>query len=323
MNTRWIIALMAVGLVSLAIALDRFPLPEESFLGALARREWFHLVAHTVLYGSLAVALATRWFPSHTIDAPRAVLVRHALAAAVCFMFIAGAQELAQALCRARLPGGEEAFDLVVDIVGASAGLILWSRPDRKRKYLVARTLGVVLHPGFVGPAGVFAVTWSALEDARAALTWTLVAVVAALPVAGVWVAGLRRGWYSDRDLSVRTERPLFLVTATLMAVSLALVTRGAGAPEVVRALTFAGACATALLTVLTVAGVKVSGHVAVPVGVVALLQATSFRGPWPFLLAACVLSWARVREGRHTPVEVLAGWGVATSAGFFTRWVA
>ena len=54
----------------------------------------------------------------------------------------------------------------------------------------------------------------------------------------------------------------------------------------------------------------------------VALLQATSFRGPWPFLLAAVALSWARVREGRHTPPEVLGAWGIAGASGVLTRWV-
>lgn len=81
-------------------------------------------------------------------------------------------------------------------------------------------------------------------------------------------------------------------------------------------AFTLAGFVATALFTVATLAGVKVSGHVAVPVGVLAVLEATSYRGLWPFALAALALSWARVREGRHTRREVLAGWCIAGASG-------
>ena len=92
-------------------------------------------------------------------------------------------------------------------------------------------------------------------------------------------------------------------------------------APLVVRHVALAGALAAVLVTAATVAGLKVSGHVAVPVGVMVLLQATSFRGPWPFVLAAVALSWARVREGRHTPREVLGGWAIAGASGVLTRW--
>lgn len=40
------------------------------------------------------------------------------------------------------------------------------------------------------------------------------------------------------------------------------------------------------------------------------------------FLLAAVALSWARVREGRHTPPEVIGAWGIAGASGVLTRWV-
>ena len=92
---------------------------------------------------------------------------------------------------------------------------------------------------------------------------------------------------------------------------------------SVVLDLSLAGAVAAALVTLTTVMGLKVSGHVAVPVVVVVMLQASSFRGPWPFLLVAVAVSWARVREGRHTPREVVAGWGIAGLTGLFARLVA
>ena len=95
----------------------------------------------------------------------------------------------------------------------------------------------------------------------------------------------------------------------------------GAHAPPVVRVSTLAGLVATALVTALTTAGLKVSGHVAVPVGVLALLAGSSQRGLWPFAVAALAVSWARVREGRHTPREVLVGWGVASASGLLARW--
>ena len=69
-------------------------------------------------------------------------------------------------------------------------------------------------------------------------------------------------------------------------------------------------------VAVVTRAGLKVSGHAAVPFGALVLLEATTHRGLWPFALAALAVSWARVREGRHTRREVLAGWCIAGASG-------
>lgn len=316
---------MAVGLVTFALALEHASPAEGSLLARMMGCEPLHIVAHCILYGSLAVALATRWFPSAALDGAGAgpSLRRRALFGAASFCIVAGAQELTQAFSRSRAPGGEELFDLMVDVGGATLGLIAWSLFDKRRIYPLARVLGVVLHPGFIGPFGCFALVWSTLRDTHAALGWTLVFVLAVLPLAVVWCVGLRRGWYSDRDLSVRAERPGFLVTALVSVAVLLVSVHLAGAPLIVRDITLAALVATALVSLTTFVGTKVSGHVAVPVGVFVLLSATSYRGPWPFLLVALSVSWARIREGRHTPREVLAGWGIAGASGLFARLLA
>ena len=307
---------MGLGLVAFALALEHANPAEGSILGRIMGSELLHIVAHSILYGSLAVALAMTWLPSHVLEGARTSLRRRALLAAGSFCLVAGTQELVQALSRSRAPGGEELFDLVVDVGGATLGLIVWSLFDKRRTYPLARTLGVVLHPGFIGPLGVFALIWSSLRDTRAALGWSLVFVLAVLPLATIWWVGLKRGWYSDRDLSVRAERPRILLTGLFSAAVLLGTLHLAGAPVVVRDVAIAGLVATALLTFSTILGTKVSGHVAVPVGIVVLPRRRLYPGPWPFLILALSVSWARVREGRHTPREVLAGWGIAGIAG-------
>ena len=322
MRARWLVVLMALGLVGLALALEHVSPSAGSLLGRTMGCEPLHIVGHSILYGSLAAALARRWFPADALDGAGPSLRRRALSLVVSFGIVAGVQELTQAFSRARGPGGEELFDLMVDIGGATLGLIAWALFDKRRIYPLARALGVVLHPAFIGPVGAFALTWNTLRDTRAALGWTLVFVLAVLPLAAVWWLGLRRGWYSDRDLSVRAERPPFLLTALLSVTILLVAVHRAGAPSIVRDITIAALVATALVTFTTLIGTKVSGHVAVPVGVFVLLTATSYRGPWPFLLVALSVSWARVREGRHTPREVLAGWGIAGASGLCARLV-
>lgn len=321
MRRAWLLPVWAVTLVVAALLLEHAPIRPDALLGRVLQFEPLHLVVHALLYGALAALLARRWFPPDALGETRAALGRRALAAAAAFALVAGAQELVQALSRGRAPCMEEYFDLTVDAAGAALGLIAWSTADRRRRYPVARALGVVLHPAIVGPLGTFAVLHSALEDATAALRWTSLAVLAALPVAAAWAVGLRRGWFRDRDLSVRDERPAFLLVALGCAAALYAAVVTLHAPLAVRHLTCAGVVAAALVAGTTVAGLKVSGHVAVPVGAAVLLQATSFRGPWPFVLAAVAVSWARVREGRHTPREVLGAWGIAGASGLLTRW--
>lgn len=319
-HPRTIAVALAASLVSMAFALEFLRVPEEAALAVVLRAEVTHLVAHTLLYGGLAAALAAWWFPAHALDGDRRSLGRRAFGAALCFLSVAVAQELVQSLSRRSFLAREEFFDLAVDLTAATVGLIAWSWRDGRRAVRVARALGVVLHPGVIGPLGVFAVTWAAVRDARVGVTWTTVAMVAALPVAAVWAVGLRRGWFRDADLSVRAERPPFLLAACLAAAALALVARATHAPAVVQELCLAGLAATLAVTAVTLAGFKVSGHVAVPVGVLVLLSAHSARGLWPFAVAALALSWARVREGRHTPREVLGAWGLAGASALCVR---
>lgn len=303
---------MTLALVAFAFALERFSLDPGGVLARLAAMELTHLIAHSLLYGSLAAALASWWFPPHALKGESISLRRRAIAASGCFLLAACAQEFVQALSRDRLPAREEFFDLAVDVTGATLGLIAWSYADARRGRLVARALGLVLHPALVGVAGVFAVTWAELRDLRAGLSWTALAMLAALPVALFWIDGVRRGIFSDGDLSVREERPVFLAVACGASLTLLCAAHALGAPGVVRGMSVAGGLAALLVSAATLGGVKVSGHVAVPVGVVALLSASSARGVWPFAVTAVALSWARVREGRHTPREVLSAWGLA-----------
>ena len=321
MRPRWLPGAWALTLIAAALALERFAPGRGGLVERCLQAEPVHLVAHALLYGTLAALLAGRWFAPDALASPAARLRRRALAAGATFLLAAGAQELAQALARGRAPSMEEYFDLAVDVAGAALGLIAWAAADARRRYPVARALGVVLHPAALGPLGMYAVLRSALDDGAAAARWTALGVAATAPVVALWAVGRRRGWFGDRDVSVLAERPRFLLGALLSALALHGAVVALDAPAPVRHVAAAGAVAAALLSAATLAGLKVSGHVAVPVGVVALLQATSVRGPWPFLLAALALSWARVREGRHTGREVLGAWGIAVATGALTLW--
>ena len=119
---------MALGFVVMAFVLEKHPPRDGSLFAVILASEPVHLVAHSVLYGGLAVALAAWCFPTADVAVSRAVKWRRALFAGACFVGIAGAQECVQALSRQRLPGPEEGFDLAVDSAAATLGLIAWAR---------------------------------------------------------------------------------------------------------------------------------------------------------------------------------------------------
>jgi hypothetical protein len=96
----------------------RFCRPQEDF--ALFRRmidsEPVHVVAHSLIYGSLA-SLSLRFFSPHGSTALLLVLVLGLI------------QELSQVL-GVRAFGGPELFDLAVDL--SAAGLVVLSRPRHR-----------------------------------------------------------------------------------------------------------------------------------------------------------------------------------------------
>lgn len=311
---RALIPLWSLALVVMAWVISQHSFAPNTAAAWALRSEPVHVAAHTFLYGVLSMLLATLWFSRTAGDAPRRALVARALLAGSMFMLVASCQEGVQVLARAqhRHPSPEELYDLAVDVLAGAIGLILWSRWNRQHLTRVARTLGWILHPALVAPLGLFAIFWSALGGPRPALPWTALAVLSAAPAAGVWVLGVALGRFSDVDVSVRSERPPLFAAGLFSGLLYLALTRALGAPLPVQHLALAGLIGTSLLALVTVSGLKVSGHVSVAVALAVALAATSVRGPYLFAMAALLLSWARVREARHTPREVLGAWALA-----------
>lgn len=312
---RWVALAWATALVLAAAALERHSLDALPRVASLLQHEATHIAAHTLLYGGLAFLLAGALLHDEALAQPGAARSRRALAASALFAAVALTQELVQVLFRHRAPGLEEAFDLAVDVGGASLGVIVWARRTGRRRYLVARALGLVLHPMVLGPAGMFAVASSAFGSTRPAVYATLAVTLGLSPAAVLWQLGLRRGWFSDRDLSRRDERPPLLAMCVLCAALLWAIAAHWRLPAVLVESALTALFAAILFSAATLARFKVSGHVAVPVGIAVMLTATSARGPWPFVIAAAAVAWARVNEGRHSRAEVVGASGLAALA--------
>lgn len=147
-----------------------------------------------------------------------------------------------------------------------------------------------------------------------------LAAAVFVIPPSLVVYAGVRGGRWSDRHLSVRTQRLPVAVGLSVYVTAVVVLLYAVDAPRPVTATAFTMAALCALTTVLTAVW-KVSVHCTVACAFVAVLScAYDAEAPWPFMAAPLValIGWSRVRLRAHTVAQVLVGCLLGTAGTAF-----
>ncbi len=189
------------------------------------------------------------------------------------------------------------------------------------RGYAIARVISQVLHPVILGVVSIFIVGLLGVAPPRAGVIWSLVSVfIQVVPPMIFFTYRLRQGAYSDDDVSVRSQRnELYLFGIVNLAVGL-LVLWLLGAPAPIRALTVAGIVISTIAWLINLSW-KISVH-ASSMGSTATLAAI-YSEPLGLILWLCALAlgWARVRTRNHTPMQVVAGLGLATACVLATFW--
>jgi hypothetical protein len=187
-----------------------------------------------------------------------------------------------------------------------------WALADPSGARRVARALGWLFHPALVAPLGFFALAWTHCGGVLVAAKWTCLLAVFELPAIAVWVLGVRRARFSDADVSMRHERPPLLLFGALCALGLLVGALVLGAPRILVLCAASAMMGGVAAAAITHAGLKLSAHVATAAGVAFALLPEAPRGALVFALVALMLVWARVRDERHKPSEVLAGFVLA-----------
>jgi hypothetical protein len=283
--------------------------PFSPFLRMGVLTEVLHIGVHALLFGLLAAALSACLLRDP--GSPQALRVR-AGAALVYFALVMGARQVVQLVLRGERPGAEEVLEVSIDGVAGALGLVGWALSDPNGARRVARALGWFFHPAVVAPLGFFALCWTHCGGVLVAAKWTAFVALFELPAVWVWVLGVRRARFSDPDVSVRHERPPLLLFGALCALGLLVGTLVLGAPRIVVLSAVAAVLGGGAAAAITQWGLKLSGHVATAAGAAFALVPDAPRGALVFALVALVLVWARVRDQRHKPVEVLAGFVLA-----------
>jgi hypothetical protein len=283
--------------------------PFSAFLKLGLVTELAHIAVHAVLFGLLAAALSACLL--NETASVRALRVRAGVALAY-FVGVMGARQVVQLFIRGTRPGAEEVLEVSLDGVAGALGLVGWALADPTGARRVARALGWLFHPALVAPLGFFALCWTHCGGVLAAAKWTGLVAVFELPAICVWVLGVRRARFSDADVSVRHERPPLLVFGALCALGLLVGTLVLGAPRIVVLSAVGAMLGGVLAAAITQWGLKLSAHVATAAGAAFALLPDAPRGALVFAMVALMLVWARIRDERHKPAEVLAGFVLA-----------
>lgn len=182
------------------------------------------------------------------------------------------------------------------------------------RGYELGQLLSQIFHPVFVSIATLFLVGVYAAPSPWLGLGWALLCTgLQVIPNAAFFVFRMRRGAYSDSDVSVRHQRTeLYLVGIASMLVSIVVLLLLQAPMAFVKA-TLAGLLITLVCLLVNVAW-KISVHSATMASAATIVTLfSSLLGAFAWGCALAV-GWARVRTGNHTLAQVLAGFAVAAT---------
>ncbi|MBA3947388.1 MAG: phosphatase PAP2 family protein [Herpetosiphonaceae bacterium] len=182
------------------------------------------------------------------------------------------------------------------------------------RSYRWGQIISQVFHPTLNGIAAFLVIgLWGKTGlDLQHSLWWTVLAIIVMVTPSMMYFRyRLRRGDFSDDDVSLRGERHKLYGVALVSILSGSAVLAALHIPPAFLRL-IGGGVAILVTCALVNLVWKISVHAA-SVGILATVL-TLFGGGvgvW-FWLVAGMVGWARLRTGNHTVWQVVAGWSVA-----------
>ncbi len=128
MNRRWLLLLWLLGILAPMAWLARFIPGYDQLFNFVFGPAWMHWVSHALLFAVLCFLLLSLLAPGERVRWSRVALVF------ALVLLIAWSQERIQLWYKARAWGGDEWFDLGVDVTGALLGLMAWAWVRARKK---------------------------------------------------------------------------------------------------------------------------------------------------------------------------------------------
>lgn len=149
--------------------------------------------------------------------------------------------------------------------------------------------------------------------SALKSLWWTAVGfIVVIAPLLGAVIYNVRRGRYTDMDVSIREHRYELYALAFVCFAALIAILNLFGAPRIAVGCLYAAALAIAVGALINRAFTKISLHSVAMAGCAAVLFFVSPAAGAILGLVALLVGWSRIHLNQHTPGQVLLGWLVA-----------
>lgn len=172
---------------------------------------------------------------------------------------------------------------------------------------LFANIVTWILHPIVLSFPAVFLIAYEAHGNLSEAFIWTCVSVLFSLLIIGFVLIGIKRGIFTNIDVSNRKQRVFLYPFAIIVVLLFGVIVYLFNGPYT---LTAASICFVLGLIILDLINrkIKASIHVAsVAAGVTGVVMAF---GGFTYLLFLLIplTAWARVVEKKHTPMETIVG---------------
>lgn len=171
----------------------------------------------------------------------------------------------------------------------------------------IARIVSILLSPPIILLPAPFILVFKKTHDLMTSLKWTGLSDVFLLAMITFVIFGTYKGFFSNFDVSIRTERPkLFLAGAIVGILYLSTLTL-LSAPRVLTILVLGILLGVIIIGILS-RWFKTSIHTAT-ISSFSLSMVILFGINYlPVFLLIPLVAWARVKLKKHTPAEVLVG---------------
>lgn len=172
---------------------------------------------------------------------------------------------------------------------------------------LFAKFISIITSPILISGPLSYALIYKSTLDSAYSLGWTFIALVFAGLIAMFVYYGVKKGFFSDYDVSKREQRtPLFIFTAVI-SVFFFLIVILLNGPRIIL-ISIAALILGIIASDVINTRIKASMHLAVFVAfafIAGLLYGGVF---WIVLLFAPLVAWSRITLKRHTFAETIAG---------------
>lgn len=177
----------------------------------------------------------------------------------------------------------------------------------------IANIISFVSNPLFVSIPLSYAMILKTTGDGLYATQWTLLSLLFSGLIVLFVLYGVRKGFISDYDVSIKEERINLYLAGILITTVYLLVVFFLNGPQVL-IVGLVGLLIGLLIASLILKKSKASGHVAVIISF-ALLMWLSYGGAyWLLLLSVPLVAWSRIKLKRHEPSETLVGGVIGVS---------